>query len=109
MEQLTRDAQKLLCRMYKQYLERCASGLSKTDANYFGDTYLVHKTFCPSVSFEDVDELIWELRRNDYILGDPGDDILSEVSITSSGIVFMENRFKNGIKDVLSFLANFIP
>lgn len=109
MEQLTRDAQKLLCSMYRQYLEKRSSGSPKTDANYFGDTHLVHEVFCPSASFEDVDELIWELRRNDYILGDPGDDILSEISITSSGIVFMENRFKNGMKDVLSFLANFIP
>ena len=109
MEQLTRDAQKLLCGMYKQYLEKCSSGLPKTDANYFGNTYLVHETFCPLTSFADADELIWELSRNGYICGDPGDDILSEISITSSGIVFMENRFKNGIKDVLSFLTNFIP
>lgn len=109
MDQLTRDAQKLLCTMYKQYLEKRSFGLSKAEANYFGNTYLVHETFCPSASFEDVDELIWELNRNGYIFGDPGDDILSEISITSSGIVFMENRFKNGTKDVLSFLANFIP
>ena len=109
MEQLTRDAQKLFCSMYKQYLEKCSSGLSKTDANYFGNTYLVHETFCPLSQFEDVDELVWELCRNDYIYGDPGDDILSDISISSSGIVFAENGVKNGVKDVLSFLANFIP
>ena len=109
MEQLTRDAQKLLRVMYKQYLEKRSSGLSKTGANYFGDTYCVHKAFCPSASFEDTDELIWELSRKGYVLGDLGDDILSQISMTSSGIAFMENRFKNGVKDVLSFLANFIP
>lgn len=109
MEQLIRDAQKLFCDMYQQYLEKRSSGLSKTDANYFGDTHLIHETFCPLDPFDDVDELIWELNQNGYIIGEPGDDILSEISITSSAIVYMENRFKNGAKDVLSFLSNFIP
>lgn len=109
MDQLSRDAEKLFCNMYKQYLEKRSSGLSKTDANYFGDTHLIHETFCPLAPFDDVDELIWELSRNGYIIGVLGDDILSEISITSSAIVYMENRFKNGAKDMLSFLSNFIP
>lgn len=29
--------------------------------------------------------------------------------LNDSAIVYMESRFKNGVKDVLSFLAQFVP
>ena len=109
MDQLSRDAEKLFCNMYKQYLEKRSSGSSKFDANYFYDTHRVHETFCRDELFDDVDEIVWELKRKGYIVGDRGEDILSNISISSAGIVYMENRFKNGLKEVLSVLANFVP
>ena len=32
----------------------------------------------------------------------------STISLTDKTIIYMENRFKNGLKDVLSFLSNFV-
>jgi hypothetical protein len=109
MEPLTRDSEKLICSMYKRYTEKRSAGYSKSDAAFFGNTHDIHENFCPTKTFEDVDEMVWELKRNGYIDGDEGENILFEISITSSCIVYMENRFKNGAKDILSFLSNFIP
>ena len=109
MEPLTRESEKLICLMYKQYLKMRSAGYSKADANYFGDTHNLHESFFPSMLFEDFDELVLELKRNGYINGGPGNDILSHIYITSPCIVYMENRFKNGLKDLLTFLANFLP
>lgn len=107
--ELTKDAEKLICVMYKRYLEKRSSGQSKSEANYFGDTYTIYESFFPHESLDDIDEFVWELKRADFISGDYGDNILSDISITSNGLIYMENRFKNGIKDVLTFLSNFIP
>lgn len=107
--ELTKDAEKLICVMYKRYLEKRSSGISKSESNYFGDTHTVHESFFPREPFDDIDDSVWELKRTNFISGDYGDNILSEISITSAGLIYMENRFKNGIKDVLTFLSNFIP
>lgn len=107
--ELTKDSEKLICTMYKRYLEKRSSGLNKSESNYFGDSHTIHESFSPHEPFDDIDESIWELKRADFISGDYGDNILSDIFITSTGLIFMENRFKNGIKDVLTFLSNFIP
>lgn len=107
--QLTKDAEKLLCLIYKSYLDRCKTNSSQSDCNYFGSTRDIHKNFLPNQYFDDVNELVWELKRNDLINGDTGDNILLEISLTSSAIIYMENRFKNGVKDIADFITKFIP
>lgn len=56
--ELTKDAEKLICVMYKRYLEKHSSGLSKSEANYFGDTYTVHESFFPREPFDDIDNSV---------------------------------------------------
>lgn len=107
--ELARDADKLICLMYKAYLEKRKSGQSKSDANYFGDTHTLHETFLPEQPFDDIDETVWELKRADLIIGDCGYDIIFHISLTPSAIIYMENRFKNGLTDVLNFLSTFLP
>ena len=43
--ELTKDSEKLICTMYKRYLEKRSSGLSKSESNYFGDSYTIHESF----------------------------------------------------------------
>lgn len=106
---LTKDAEKLLCAMYKDYLEKRKSGSSKSHANYWGTSHVIHENLLPKWSFEDVDDICRELSRAEMIKCGWGDNIALYISISDLGIIYMENRFKNGLKDVASFLGNFIP
>lgn len=106
--QLTKDADELLCLMYKSYLDKRKTNSSKKECNYFGTTYDIHKSLLPDQYFDDADELVWELKRNNLIVGHHGDNILTEISLSSSAIAYMENRFKNGIKELADFISKLI-
>lgn len=105
---LTRDADKLLCLMYKSYLDKRKINSSKKECNYFGTTYDIHKNLLSDQHFDDVDKLVCELKRKELIVGDSGDNILIEISLSDSAIAYMENRFKNGIKELADFISKFI-
>lgn len=106
---LTKDAEKVLCAIYKDYLEKRKAGLSKSLANYWGTSHVIHETLLPEWLFENVDDTCRELSRSKMINCGWGDNIALYISISDIGIIYMENRFKNGLKDVVSFLSNFIP
>lgn len=105
---LTKDSEKLLCLLYKSYLEKVNSGLSKSTANAFGDSHKIHDTLCPDWLFEDVDETCRQLSRAGFLKCFWADGIASETSLSDSGIVYMENRFKNSLLSVADFLSNFL-
>lgn len=106
---LTKDSMRLLCVMYKSYLEKRKSGMSKSSSNEFGSSHAIHETLLPDWQFDDVNETCFELARAGFIVIDYGDNIVTQASITDSGISFMENRFKNGLAGVVDFLTKFIP
>lgn len=101
---LTRDAEKLAVAAYKVYLAEREKGASKDDAKdievqdiqpiYFSDTSL-HDYF------DTVAEMTRAFGCKMYIDG--------SFYLNDKFIAYMENRFKNGIKEALSFLAQFIP
>lgn len=100
--ELTKDAQKLVALLYKEYLNRRKSGISKADAKEFDLSEIYSLT---DESPVDVSETIQEI-KSVYPLKE---DIVGNVTLSDSIISHMENRFKNGLVDVLSFLAQFIP
>ena len=57
------------------------------------------------IDIDDVYDTMQELYRHDYLFM----DITGNCELTSEAIAHLESRFKNGIVDVLSFLAQFIP
>lgn len=98
--ELTRDAQKAAAKIYKEYLNRIDSGLTKSDAKIFSDSDM--EMLFKNEDFDDIkSELVstFSMKTN----------ILEDITLSSSFISFMENRFKNGIKDVVGFLSQFIP
>jgi len=109
MIELTKDADKLLCTLYKEYLERRKSGLSKSDATSFEDSDDIRNQYFPKWSSDDAANVCWELHNAEYVHCCPGDDLANDVELRTEAIIYMENRFKNGLKDVLTFLSNFIP
>lgn len=101
---LTKDAQKLVAVAYKEYLEKRKSGVDKTNSKHFSCSE-IHEKYFNDFSLRDYKETVAEMCRafNCSMYMDGG------FMLNDFAIVYMENRFKNGIKDVLSFLSQFIP
>lgn len=105
MIELTKDADKLLCVLYKEFLTRRNDGFSKSDAARFEDGTL--KTFKPIARWveSDISDAMLELARADYLRITIGGDC----NLKDEAIIYMEKRFKNGVKDVAAFISQFIP
>lgn len=102
--QMTKDAQKLMAVSYKLYLERRRDGVDKIRAKVFLPKDLKQQYF-PDYSNADYRETVSEMCRvlkcTQY---KDGGFVLSD-----RAIVYMENRFKNGLKDVVDFLGSLVP
>lgn len=107
--ELTKDSQKLLTLLYKDYLQKREKHIPKSDANYFGSSEHIHKNLLPDELLEDVAETCRELSRANMIACSWADNHAQNVKISDAGIIYMENRFKNGLYDVVEFLTKFIP
>lgn len=104
---LTKDAKELMVAAYHVYLKRRKEGMSKADAKFI-QADEIQRDYFPNVSRMDYMETVSELIRT---LG-PANcfaDLSGNFTLPDSTIVYMENRFKNGLKDTASFLAQFIP
>lgn len=105
-DDLTNEQKRLLISMYKEVLNR-QPALSMENANYFPDSNAVKELFLPELSSDYVSDLCWKLESKGYLCCYPGDDLANYISLTDETIIYMENRFKNGLKDVVAFLSNF--
>lgn len=103
--QLTKDGDKLVCLIYKSYLEKRKSGLSKSDSKYFD--YDFYKKI-PAISNwldDDIFNTLQELKNASFIkLYIDGGFLIQD-----SFIIYMENRFKNGLAEITDFISKFIP
>ena len=108
MEDLTKEQKYLLLSMYKEVLNR-KPALSMEKANYFEDSDVVQELILPDQSSDHVSDLCWKLKAKGYIHCNPGDDLANDIVLSDKTIIYMENRFKNGIKDIAMFLSNFLP
>ena len=101
--ELTKDAQKAAAIIYKSYLNKVKDGMSKTEARKFSDNEL-----CGLLKKYQLDDI--SLIESELItVFSMKTDILDNVTLSTSFIIFMENRFKNGLTEVISFLSQFIP
>lgn len=102
--ELTRDGERMTAAIYKSYLEKRKAGQSKSEAKCFSSDALKRDYFCDE-SLSDFMDTLREVTKTfsckEFIDG--------SFVLSNSLIVYMENRFKNGLADVLSFLAQFIP
>lgn len=103
--ELTKDADKMLSNLYKSFINRRKGGQSKRDARRFTDEYFSTETPFASMNRSDVEDTRLELAHSNLLKNYIGGDC----DLTDSALVYLENRFKNGLADVLSFLSQFIP
>ena len=107
---LSKDADYLICLIYKNYLEQRNNGVSKSEAKILGDSRNVNENIVPKWSFDDTDDTCRELIKKKFIDNRIYmDNYCGYMNLSDDGIIYMENRFKNGIKEVASFISQFIP
>ncbi|RNB90226.1 hypothetical protein EDM59_01720 [Brevibacillus nitrificans] len=102
---LTRDADALICLLYKHYCLKKKDGMSKAQAKMFGSSVDIQQNIIPNMSHADVDETCKELGRAGLLDNLYADDIAYVVILSDSAVVYMENRFKNGLDSVLDYLS----
>lgn len=102
---ITKDANLMLYTLYKAYLEKRKAGTPKADAKYFSDYDSVHLQLFSNASVEDVDETLRELWRSEFITARGYDGHVCRVTLTDDAIVYMENRFKRGLSEVIEAIA----
>ena len=109
---LRKEADAMICVLYKEYLARRKNGISHSDAIFLGDDVDLHAQFFSPIPLDDVTELLWSLHFSNLIHANCGDDRASDIVLTDDGIVYMEGRFKGKIDAVLHYLAtikNLLP
>lgn len=105
MVELTKDADKLACSMYKSYLEKRKSGMDKSKARDFEFEEIQSYKLCASWTVNDIKATVAEISRSKL-----GDMYYSgRLCANDQFIVYMENRFKNGFLEVADFISKFIP
>lgn len=98
---LTKDADKAICLIYKEYLSRRKSGSPKKVAKDFSARDHWPESFSSEFGFCDFLETLDELKSEGFIKRYMGGGFQLE----DLGIVYMEERFPNGIAQVLDWLG----
>lgn len=110
-KEITKDADKLICLIYQAYLEDRRNGIPKNLAKYAGSSKEIFERHL-IWTLEDVDETCRELNRANFLEILYADNLVNDSYITDEALVYMENRFPNGLNEVLNFLTTlkgFIP
>lgn len=99
--QLTKDTDKMFCLIYEEYLNRRKAGDSKSSAIRFYHPEALQSEFLQGIHEDDIRSAIHELHRNGLIKKYTDDSFV----LSDNGIIYMENRFKNGLKEVLEYIS----
>lgn len=104
MPELTKDADKMICVIYKMYLEKIKSGISKAASNAFEKDFYKSDKLLSKWHSDDVTSTFLELGQKKYLKI----YISGNFEITNQAIIYMENRFKNGLLDLIDLVSKFI-
>ena len=98
---LTKNAYRALCLIYKAFLNRTKQGVSRRSAILFLDYSIFKDENLYNSNTTDFRAALNELKRARYIdlYVDDGFKLLD------SGIALMENRFKDGLSEVIDFIT----
>lgn len=105
MPELTKDAEKVICCIYKEYLEKRKSGISKSQAKEFDGNFYRNVNALSKWNDADVSDTIQELHDKKLIKK----NVMGDFSLLDSAVIYMENRFKNNLNEITDFISKFIP
>lgn len=101
---ISKDADALICLIYKYYLELRGTGISKSKAKSLGSSENINQNIIPEWSFDNVEEACKELYRNALLDISYYENICAIVNLSDNGIVYMENRFADKLKSLLDYI-----
>ena len=107
--ELTHGSKTLLFKLYRTYKERRSEGLSESKSRSFGSSALIQKTISPDISFEDVDEYIRELSRNNFCNVMYADSCVYHCELSPYAIYVLETLPKENLLSIAEFISKFIP
>ncbi|QIK56633.1 hypothetical protein G7059_01615 [Erysipelothrix sp. HDW6A] len=103
--ELTKDQSTYLVAVYKMYLDKIKDGQSKSQASNFESGFWKNSKYLMTWHPDDISQVHMQLSKiglfKTWIMGD--------FVLQPDAIFIMENRFKNGLKEVVEFLTKFIP
>lgn len=102
---MTKEADYLLCVLYREYKSRRADGKSRSDSSDFGSSQNVFNNFFAEWDLEDIDDTLRELHRLGYVKCLFADDTVYNFSMTTEGIASMEQRFANKMTNLLDTIV----
>lgn len=105
LELLTNESRYLLGLMYKEYLEKRKSGVSRDNASRFVDIVSIHEKLMPNSLLDDVESFCFELLKHEWIKGMRADGTVFNISLTTEAIATLEVNFKDRIDSVVDFLS----
>jgi hypothetical protein len=105
MEPITNNANKVLCCFYKEFLERRKLNMSIRDSSRFTYEFFSSDKLFSKWHKSDIDTNLMELGNKKYISAYIG----SQFQLTNEAIIYLENRFQNGAKEVIDLISKFIP
>jgi len=106
VDDLTKQQQYIITNLYKIFKDRQKRGLSRSESKIFKSSDEVRKEFFDYLNKEDFIADTRTLRGKDYITGSFASNMVVEIAISDKTIIYMENRFKNNIKDIVKFLSD---
>lgn len=98
---ISNEADFLLCILYREFLEQRKNGASRDDAATFGSCEVIQSKILPEWPTHDIDAALWELHRKGLVEAYPGNNMAMAAVLQPDGIVYMENRFKNKLQDLI--------
>ena len=98
---LTKDADKMLCEIYAAYIKRRADGTPKRAAKDFANQERWPLEYLAEWNSEDGSESLAELKRAGMIKL----YLYDGFCLNDEAVIYMENRFKNGVSEVLDWLG----
>lgn len=102
---LTKDADEMICVLYREYIERREQGLSKSDAKGFAHPELLQQALFPEWYLEDISDTLHELHKVEFI------HLYVDYSfrLEDAAIIYMEGRFGRKLDKILSYISSLRP
>lgn len=106
---LTKDAKSVLLKLYKNYLEKIASGVARDQAKQFGSSEDIKDNILPDETIDNIDSYCYELRDQNYLHVVGADNSIYLSELTSLAINAMENRFAKNVAKVVNAISKLAP
>lgn len=97
----SKNVDKLICSIYYVYLDKIENGNSRDSSKLFDEDFYKSIDILSTTPYEDIFSDLETISKHGMI----SLFISGSFEINDKFIWYMENRFKNGLKEVLSFIS----